>query len=267
MLEDRTLDELARELDEAERTRSPVTPCSMRHPSMTIDDAYDVQRRWNAVRRERGAIARGHKIGLTSKAMQRGSGIDEPDYGVLFDDMFHEDGADVPIERFIVPRVECELAFVLSGELFGDRVDVTDVLAATRYVVPAIEIIDSRVEMSDASRGIVRGVRDTISDNGAAAGVILGGRPVLPHDVDLRWVPALCYRNGTIEESGVAAAVLNHPARGVAWLARRLHRFGERLLPGHVVLAGSFTRVVPARRDDVFHVDFGPLGGISCRFA
>src|SRR5690606_8243143 len=153
-------------------------------------------------------------------------------YGVLLDDMFFRDGSDIPFERFIVPRVEVELAFILGRELRGPDCTIFDVLSATEYVVPAIEIIDARIEQFDRETGKPRKVFDTISDNAANAGIVLGGRPFKPMDVDMRWACALLYRNGVIEESGVAAAVLNHPANGIAWLANKLAPHDVALQPG-----------------------------------
>jgi 2-oxo-hept-3-ene-1,7-dioate hydratase len=259
------IDSLAAELAESERTRVQLAHFSKRFPEMTIEDGYSVSRRWVEKKIADGRVARGHKIGLTSRAMQQASQIDEPDYGTLLDDMFFEQG-DIPFTRFIKPRVEVELAFVMGRRLEGPNVSITDVLAATDYVVPAIEIIDSRIEQFDRDSGKMRKVFDTISDNAANAGIVLGGRPVKPDAVDLRWVSALLYKNAVIEESGVAAAVLNHPATGVAWLARKLAPWGEHLAAGEVVLAGSFTRPTAAVAGDTFHADYGPLGSIAFRF-
>jgi len=256
----------ARRLHDAERQRRQVRQFSMDHPDMTIEDAYAIQRAWVDLKIGEGRALRGHKIGLTSRAMQDSSNITEPDSGALLDDMVFPEGSDIPLSRFVVPRIEVELAFVLGDELRGPNCTLFDVLAATRWVTPALEIIDARIERVDAATGTTRKVLDTISDNAANAGVVLGGRPVRPHDVDLRWVSALLYRNGVIEETGVAAGVLNHPANGVAWLANRLHPLGVTLLPGQVILAGSFTRPVDVSAGDTFHADYGPLGAISCRF-
>jgi len=233
---------------------------------MTIADAYAIQSAWVAMKISEGRAMKGHKIGLTSRAMQRSSQIAEPDHGVLLDDMFFREGSDIPSERFIVPRLEVELAFVLGRRLGGPGCGIFDVLDATDYVVPAVEIIDARIEQVDPATNATRKVVDTIADNAANAGIILGGRPVKPMDVDLRWVCALCYRNGVIEESGVAAAVLNHPAHGVAWLANKLAPHDVALEPGQVILSGSFTRPVAVRPGDTFHVDYGPLGAVACRF-
>ena len=256
----------ARRIDVAENSRIQIGQLSRTHPAMTIDDAYAIQRAWVALKMAAGRTLRGHKVGLTSKAMQASSQISEPDYGDLLDDMFFSDGSDIPASRFIVPRVEVELAFVLRSPLKGPGCTLFDVLSATDYVVPALEIIDARIEQFDAQTRAPRKVMDTISDNAANAGVVIGGRPIRPLDVDLRWVSALMYRNGAIEESGVAAAVLNHPANGVAWLANKLGSLGVTLQPGQVILGGSFTRPVSAGAGDTFHVDYGALGAISCRF-
>jgi 2-oxo-hept-3-ene-1,7-dioate hydratase len=261
-----TLDDIARRLDEAERTRRPIRQLSQQYPEMTIEDGYRVQRAWVALKRAAGRTVFGHKIGLTSRAMQQAVGITEPDYGVLFDDMPYEDGARIPCGRFIRPRIEVELAFVLARPLSGPDVSLYDVLEATAYVRPALEVIDARIQMTDPQTGSTRKVTDTISDNAANAALVLGGRPVRPDQVDLRWVSALLFQNGTIEESGVAAAVLNHPANGVAWLARRLARWDEGLAAGETILSGSFTRPVFVEPGDTFHVDYGALGSVACRF-
>lgn len=256
----------AERLDNAERSREQIRQISLSHPEMSIADAYAIQRAWVQIKLARGQRIIGHKIGLTSRAMQMASQIDEPDYGVLLDDMLWDDGGEIPRERLILPRVEVELAFILNRRLAGEQVTLLDVLDATRYVVPALEIIDARSEQLDRDTLRPRRVVDTIADNAANAGVILGGRPVRVDDLDLRWVGALLMRNGVIEETGLAAGVLNHPANGVAWLCRRLAAFDSGLEPGHIVLSGSFTRPVHAHAGDTFHADFGPLGSVGCRF-
>lgn len=266
-LADEIITRLADQLDVAEKSRTQVSQFSLAHPDMTIEDAYAVQRAWVARKIADGRRPIGHKIGLTSRAMQRSSNISEPDFGLLLDDMLFSDGQDIPIERFIVPRVEVELAFILKSRLTGPGCTIFDVLSATDYIVPALEIIDARIEQVDKASGVTRKVFDTISDNAANAGIVLGGRPIRPMDVDLRWVSALLYRNGVIEDSGVAAAVLNHPANGPAWLANKLAPYGEYLEAGEIILGGSFTAPVPARAGDSFHVDYGPMGAISVRFA
>jgi len=266
MLSKKIIRQLAAELQQSEQSRVQVEHFSRRFPDMTIEDGYAISREWVRTKIAEGRVVRGHKIGLTSRAMQQASQITEPDYGTLLDDMFFEQGGDIPFTRFIAPRVEVELAFVLGRKLEGPNVTIFDVLAATDYVVPAIEIIDARIEQFDRHTKQMRKVFDTIADNAANAGIVTGGRPVKPDAVDLRWVSALPFKNGVIEESGVAAAVLNHPATGVAWLANKLAPWGECLEAGEVVLGGSFTRPTAAVPGDTFHADYGPLGSISFRF-
>jgi 2-oxo-hept-3-ene-1,7-dioate hydratase len=265
-LDTHTVAALARQLYDARKSRTQLRHLSKQHPGMTIDDGYAVQRAWVALELADGRTVKGHKIGLTSRAMQLSSQIDEPDFAPLMDDMFFAAGGDIPIARFIAPRIEVELAFVLGKPLKGPGVSLFDVLAATDYVSPAIEIIDARIEQFDRETKAPRKVFDTISDFAANAGIVLGGRPVRPHDVDLRWVGAMLYKNGVIEETGLAAAVLNHPANGVAWLANKIAAYDEQLQAGEVVLGGSFTRPTTARAGDSLHADYGPLGVIAFRF-
>jgi len=197
--------------------------------------------------------------------MQQASQINEPDYGLLLDDMLFAPGA-IPATRFIAPRVEVELAFVLKRPLEGAGLSVADVLAATDYVIPAIEIIDSRIEQFDRHSKVMRKVQDTISDNAANAGIVLGGNKTLPGAVDLPWCGAVLRQNGVVEETGLAAGVQGHPAIGVAWLAAKLAAWGEHLAAGEVVLAGSFTRPALAKPGDLFHADYGPLGQFEFQF-
>ena len=265
-ISDEQLASLAAELEAAEQSGQQIGPFSERFPGMTLADAYAVQRAWVALKVQAGRRVLGHKIGLTSRAMQMASQITEPDYGALLDDMFFEPNGDIDLSRFVAPKVEVELAFLLRDDLRGPNVTLFDVLRATEYVTPAAEIIDARIQRVSAVTGKPRRVFDTISDNAANAGVIVGGRAVKPDDIDLRWAAALCIRNGVIEETGVAAGVLGHPATGIAWLANRLALHGEGLRAGELVLAGSFTRPVDIASGDVFTFDYGPLGTFSCRF-
>lgn len=266
MLDSATIDTVARAYHHAEKTRELVRPPTAQYPGFTIEDAYAVQRRWVEIKVGEGNRIKGHKIGLTSRAMQRQANITEPDYGALMEDMFYGDGAEIPMSRFIQPRLECEIGFVIGRRLTGPDCTIFDVLSATDYVVPTLEIVDGRAHRLDPDTGKQRNVLDSIADNAGNAALIVGGRPMRPMDLDLRWVAALCYRNNVIEESGVAAAVLNHPANGVAWLANKLAPFGIALEPGQFVLGGSFTSVVEARAGDTFHVDYGSFGSVSARF-
>ena len=266
MLPQDTIEALAKELQHARKTRIALRHFSKRFPDMSIDDGYAIQRAWVALELADGRAIKGRKIGLTSRAMQQASQIDEPDFAPLMDDMFFDAGTDIPIDRFIAPRVEVELAFVLGKPLRGPGATLFDVLSATDHVTPAIEIIDARIEQFDRETNAPRKVFDTISDFAANAGIVLGGRSVKPTEIDLRWVGALLHKNGVIEETGIAAGVLNHPANGVAWLANKIAPYDEQLNLGDIVLAGSFTRPTPARAGDNFHVDYGPLGSVAFRF-
>jgi 2-oxo-hept-3-ene-1,7-dioate hydratase len=257
----------ANRLYEAEVDRQQIPALTLDYPQMNMDDAYAIQKQWVDRKVDEGRTVKGYKIGLTSRAMQMAANIDEPDYGVLLDDMLFEDGATLRAADFLDPRIEVELAFVLKKPLFGDNVSVVDVLNATDYVMPALELIAARCQRTDPATGYTRKVFDTISDNAANAGVILGGRPIRPTDIDLRWAGALLYLNGQIEETGIAAGVLGHPAKGIAWVCKRFAPHGIGLEPGQVILAGSFTRPVPVKAGDTIHADYGPLGGIAINFA
>ena len=257
--------QLADELQASEQLRVQLEHFSKRFPGMTIEDGYAISRAWVARKIAAGRVKRGPKIGLPSRAMQLSSQIDEPDYGTLLDDMFFEPG-DIPFTRFIAPRVEVELAFILKKKIEGTHITVQQVLDATDYVQPAIEIIDARIEQFDRHTKVMRKVYDTISDNAANAGIVLGGRKVGPREVDLPWVGAILRQNGVVEETGLAAGVQGHPAIGVAWLAMKLAPWGECLEAGEVVLAGSFTRPAIARQGDVFDADYGPLGRFEFKF-
>src|SRR6266853_1513687 len=259
MLSDADRKKAADILMTAEKERKQAVQLSKTWPDIAIEDSYAISSEVAKRKIAAGAKLIGHKVGLTSKAMQRSSQIDEPDYGHLLDSMMIADGAKVPHENYCVPRVEIELAFVLGKPLRGPGIGLTDVLRATEYVIPALEIVDARIQDP-------RKIVDTVADNGAAAGIVAGGRPVGPMEVDLRWVGGIMYRNSEIEETGVAAGVLGHPALGVAWLANKLGSHGVTLEPGHLVLAGSFTRVVFAQKGDTLHADFGALGGIAVQF-
>lgn len=251
---------IADELYLAHGSRSLLPLLTARNPGMTVDDSYAVQALWARRRLAAGHRITGHKIGLTSKAMQAATGITEPDYGVIFDDQVFSSGAEIAFDAFSNVRIEVELAFVLRAPLAGPDCTIEDVLAATDYVVPALEVLNSHIEL--AGRTIV----DTIADNAALGAIVLGGRHAPLDEVDLRWISALLSKNDVIEETGVAAGVLGNPALGVAWLANKLAQHGTTLEAGEIVLAGSFTRPMWVERGDAVHADYGPLGEITCRF-
>ena len=261
MLPPETITAIADELASAERDRTTAPLLTARYPEMTVEDSYAVQNEWRRRGIAAGRTFVGRKIGLTSKVMQAATGITEPDYGAIFSDMVFENGSVIEHDQFSNVRIEVELAFVLGAPLRGPNVTIFDVLRATEYVVPALEILSSRLEMKG------RTIVDTISDNAAMGGMVYGGNPMKIGEIDLRWVSALLYRNETIEESGVAAAVLNHPATGVVWLANKLAQHDDGLAAGEIVLAGSFTRPMWVEKGDTVLADYGPMGTISCRFA
>jgi 2-oxo-hept-3-ene-1,7-dioate hydratase len=243
----------------AERTRVVIPQLSKTFPNMEITDAYRIQHLWAEARIAAGARLVGHKIGLTSRAMQMASKITEPDYGCILDDALFNDGAQIKASTFIKPRLEVELAFIMGEDLEGPGLRIYDVMRATEMVVPALEIIDYRTE-------VPRAITDTIADNAAFGAIVVGGRTVRPMDIDIRWVAATLSKNGIIEESGVSAAIMGHPAAGIAWLANKLHGVGAKLKKGQIVLGGSFTRPVDIAAGDVIHADYGPLGSIGVAF-
>lgn len=251
---------LAEELAEAERTKTLISRITARHPEATVEDAYAIQGIWRDRSLAAGRRLVGRKIGLTSRAMQQATGITEPDYGVMFDDTVYASGADIPFDRFSNVRIEVELAFVLGHPLSGPDATLDDALAAIDYAVPALEVLNSHIELEG------RTIVDTISDNAAYGAMVLGDVHLDPTEVDLRWVPGVLSRNGEIEETGVAAGVLGHPATGVAWLANKFARHGARLEAGEIILAGSFTRPVWVERGDEVVCDYREGGVITCRF-
>jgi 2-oxo-hept-3-ene-1,7-dioate hydratase len=257
----------AARLLEAERTRVQCGLLSLSHPGMTLDDAYAVQAAVVAAKEAAGRRRIGWKIGLTSRAMQQALNITTPDSGVLLDDMAFEEGATVPEGRFIQPRVEAEIAFLMRAPLSGAGVTREDVIAATDAVAPALEILDTRILRADPASGRARIITDTVSDNAANAGVVLGPAR---HDVratDLRRVGAIVKRDGVVEETGLGAGVLDDPVTGIVWLVRRLAAYGQGLAPGEIVLSGSFIRPIEAPSGSAFDADFGAFGRVSLGFA
>ena len=257
----------AADLLEAEASRKQIGLLTLRNPDMTMDDAYEVQ---NAIYRAKLAEGRkviGWKIGLTSKAMQYALNIDIPDSGILFDDMAFKSGATVTKDRFIQPRIEAESAFVMKSDLSGENVTREDVIAATDYVAPSIEILDTRIHRVDPETGKARTVLDTISDNAANAGVVLGTARHAVDAFDLRWVGAITFRNGEVEETGLGAGVLNDPIESVVWLARRMASYGQSIKAGQIILSGSFIRPVECPSGSEITADFGDFGSVEINFA
>ena len=265
-LDPATVEALAEELLNAEDTGTQIPLISLRHPDMTLDDAYAVQTAQISRKLAAGRTIMGWKIGLTSKVMQDALGINTPDSGVLYDDMLFHSGETVSKGRFIQPRVEAEIAFVLQDTISGDATR-EDVIAATDYVVPALEILDTRILRKDPETGQPRKIFDTISDNAANAGIVLGEARHDPARVDLRWAGAILYKDDAVETTGLGAAVLDDPVESVVWLARRMHTYGQRLEPGQVLLSGSFIAPVECPSGTDLRADFGSFGEVRIAFA
>ncbi|MET8651493.1 MULTISPECIES: 2-keto-4-pentenoate hydratase [Nocardia] len=260
MLSDAVRIQLAEELDVAERERVAIDKLVDRHPDIDVVDAYEIQ--LINIRRKlaAGAEVVGHKVGLSSKAMQQMMGVDEPDYGHLLADMEVFEEAPVDTGRYLFPRVEVEVGFVLGADLPGADCTEQDVLAATVAYAPAIELIDSRIK--DWNIGLC----DTISDNASSAGFVLGRERVVPKDIDIKAIDAVLTRNGEVVAEGRSDAVLGDPVIAVAWLARKVASFGVRLKAGDIVLPGSCTRAIDVRPGDSFHADFAGLGSVRLQF-
>ncbi|MFX0579998.1 2-keto-4-pentenoate hydratase [Nocardia nepalensis] len=260
MLSDAVRIELADELEVAERDRVGIDPLIARHPDIDVVDAYEIQLINIRRKLDNGAKVVGHKVGLSSLAMQQMMGVDEPDYGHLLADM--EVFEDVPVEtsRYLIPRVEVEVGFILGADLPGADCTEADVLAATVAYAPSIELIDSRIK--DWKIGLA----DTISDNASSAGFVLGAARVAPKDLDIKAIDAVLTRNGEVVAEGRSDAVLGDPVIAVAWLARKVASFGVRLKAGDIVLPGSCTRAIDARVGDSFHAEFAGLGSVRLQF-
>jgi 2-oxo-hept-3-ene-1,7-dioate hydratase len=256
----------ARDLLTAEETRQQIGLLSRAHPGMTLDEAYAVQAELVALKLAQGRRQIGWKIGLTSRAMQEQLKIDTPDSGVLLDDMLFADGATVPKSHFIQPRVEAEIAFLMDRDLSGADVTRDEVIAATAHVAPSLEILDTRILRADPATGKARIITDTVSDNAANAGIVLGAQRHAVQDFDLRWVGAIVKRNDVVEETGLGAGVLDDPITGIVWLVQRLARYGQGLKAGDIVLSGSFVRAIEAPPGSRFEADFGAFGQVSITF-
>lgn len=249
----------ARDLLAAEQSRKQIVQLSKTWPDINFDDAYAIQDLVIKDKVAKGAKIIGYKIGLTSKAMQAASQINEPDYGHLLDTMMVPDSATVKHADYCAPRLEIELVFVLNKPLKGPGIGMMEVMRATEYVVPSMELVDARVQNP-------RKIFDTVADNAAAAGLVIGGRPIRPFDLDLRWCGGVLYRNADIEETGLALGVMGHPALGIAWLANRFGRHGIEIPAGQLLLSGSFIRAIWINKGDTLHADFGPLGSLAVQY-
>ncbi|WP_420832635.1 2-oxo-hept-4-ene-1,7-dioate hydratase [Salipiger mangrovisoli] len=265
MLSAEEIERAAADLLEAERARRQIGLLSLRHPGITLDDAYAIQTAQIARKLAEGRRVLGWKIGLTSKAMQAALGIDTPDSGILYDDMDFQNGGVVPAGRFIQPRIEAEIAFIMKAPLSGDATR-EQVLAATGAVAPALEILDTRILRSDPATGQSRRIFDTVADNAANAGIVLGAERHAPESLDLRWVGAIVTRDAEVVATGLGAAVLNDPVTSLVWLARRMGQYGQRIEAGQVVLSGSFIGPVECPPGTEIHADFGSFGAVSLSF-
>ncbi len=260
MLSVATRDELAADLAQAERSGEPIAPLTATYPDIDVVDAYEIQLINIRQRVAEGARVLGHKVGLSSKAMQHMMGVDEPDYGHLLDEM--EVFEDVPVKagRFLYPRVEVEVGFILADDLPGAGCTEDDVLSGTEALVPSIELIDTRITNWNIA------LCDTIADNASSAGFVLGKARVSPADIDVKAIDAVLTRNGEVIAKGRSDAVLGNPVTAVAWLARKVESFGVRLRKGDVVLPGSCTKAIDARPGDEFVADFTGLGSVHLSF-
>ncbi|WP_226550614.1 2-oxo-hept-4-ene-1,7-dioate hydratase [Celeribacter naphthalenivorans] len=266
MLAQSDIETAAAALLAAEETREQIGLLSLKHPEITLDDAYAIQSAQMAQKLAQGREIIGWKIGLTSKVMQDALGITTPDSGVIYDDMDFADGCTVPATRFIQPRIEAEIAFVMKAPLEG-KVTREDVLAATDFVAPAIEILDTRILRADPETGKTRVIFDTVSDNAANGGIVLGPQKHAPEAFDLRWVGAILTKNDEVVATGLGAAVLNDPVMGIVWLSERMGQYGQRIEAGQVVLAGSFIAPIECPSGTKIEADYGPFGSVSVNFA
>ncbi len=256
----------AEDLINAEKTCTQIGLLTRKHPEIGMDDAYAIQNAIYETKLADGQKVIGWKIGLTSKAMQYALNIDIPDSGILFDDMLFAHGATIPAGRFIQPRIEAEIAFVMKHSLGGSDITRADVIAATDFVAPSIEILDTRILRVDPDTGEARKVFDTISDNAANAGIVLGNQKHAIDAFDLRWVGAITSRNDEVEETGLGAGVLNDPVESVLWLARRMAQYGQQIEPGQIILSGSFIRPVECPPGSKITADFGSFGRVDISF-
>ncbi len=265
MLTDESVAQLARQLRQARQERVQMRHLSRAFPGMTTNEAYRIQAEWVRLERTAGRVIRGYKVGLTTPAMQVALRASGPNYAPLLDDMFFGSGADVAAARFIAPRVEVELAFVLGQHLQGPGVTVDDVLKATLHVVPAFEIIDARIEQFDRETREPRALVDVIADLSAAAGAVIGAEPIDPSVVELSQITAILYKNEVEQDRGAGAAVLGHPANSIAWLANRLATQAKGLRKGETILSGSLTKALAIAPGDRVRADYGPKAAVELR--
>jgi len=266
-LSDEQVSNVAKSLVEAEASGNQISLLSLEFPELSMDDAYRIQSGIMTHKLAAGRHIIGWKIGLTSKAMQQALNIDIPDSGILFDDMAFDSDSTIAAGRFIQPRIEAEIAFVMGKKIGGEQVTRDDVLQAIDYVTPSIEILDTRIVRKDAKTGQMRNVNDTISDNAANAGIVVGAAQHALSACDLRWVGAIVSRNGQVEETGLGAGVLNDPVESVLWLIQRMAHYGQQVEPGQIILSGSFIRPLECPPGSNIDADFGAFGRVGINFA
>lgn len=254
------VDKLANALYRAELDRKPIAPLTDKYPDLTPEDAYHIQLEWVKLKEKDGAIITGKKIGLTSKPMQQLMGVNEPDYGHLFDYMMYSDKEAIDADELLQPRIEAEVAFVLEKDLEGPGVTIADVLDATKYVVPSIEVVDSRIENWKIK------LQDTIADNGSSSRVVLGSKVTPVAGLDLQLMGMVLEKNGQQINTGAGAAALGHPAYAIAWLANKLSQFGITLKAGEVVLPGAVAAAVDVKKGDYITAHFSGIGSVSVSF-
>lgn len=254
------IDRIADTLLEAERSKQAVPPLTQQYTELNVTDAYNVQLEVLKRKLSEGRTVIGKKVGLTSVAMQKMLGVDEPDYGHLLDDMKVENNAKVKVSNLLSPKIEAEIGFVLGEDLKGPNVTFLDVLMATKYVVPTLEIIDSRI--ADWKIGLV----DTVADNGSSAMVVVGDETAEIDGIDLRSVGMILSKNGEMVATGSGAAALGHPAHAIAWLANKLHEFGITLKAGELILPGALSAAIAVEKGDTVTAQFGSVGSVSVTF-
>lgn len=252
--------DIAEVLLEAERSKQAISPLTQQYSELNVEDAYQIQLEVIKKKLNEGRTIIGKKVGLTSVAMQKMLGVDEPDYGHLLDDMQVEDGGTVKVEDMLSPKVEAEIGFILKEDLKGPKITFLDVLMATEYVVPTLEIIDSRI--TDWEIKLV----DTVADNGSSAKVVVGTKRTKIDGIDLRSLGMVLYNNGELISTGSGAAALGHPAHAIAWLANKLYEFDITLKAGELILPGALSAAVTVKEGDHFSAHFGPLGSVSVNF-
>lgn len=247
-------------LMEAETKKKPIAPFTSSTEEISVDDAYNIQLYQIRQKVEKGAVIVGKKIGLTSKAMQEMLNVNEPDYGHLLNDMMYGDGDTITLNKFIQPRIEFEIAFVLKKDIAGPGVTMNDVIEATDYVIPALEIIDSRIKDWQIK------FEDTVADNGSSAGAIMGSSTAKLDNLDLSKVKMTVFRNDEYLDSATGSAVMGHPAEAVAWLANALGSYGISLHAGEVILSGALSKAIPIEDGDTFTAEFEHIGAVTATF-